>query len=105
MGSAGRGSRPATCRERSRRHADAARAFARAFALGSDEPWAWYWAGQNAAALGDGEGVERARKALKERDADLARKLETRVEALAAKTPPVIPEEGRCDAPSVPTAS
>ncbi len=68
------------------RHAEAAGAFARGFAHGGDEAWVWYWAGRNAAALGDDEALERARKELKERDAGLARELETRVEAL--KAPP-----------------
>ena len=83
------------------RHAEAARAFTRGLEHGGDEPWVWYWAGRNAAALGDGEGLERARKELKARDADLARELETRVEALVAKAA----EEGRCDSPLEPTAS
>ena len=82
------------------RHAEAARAFARGFETGGDEPWFWYWAGQNAAALGDRESLERARKELKERDAELLRELETRVEALATKAA----KEGPCHSPSVPTA-
>ncbi len=64
------------------RHAEAARAFARGFEHGGDGAWAWYWAGRNAAALGDDEGLQRARKELSERDADLARELDTRVAAV-----------------------
>ena len=86
------------------RHAEAARAFARGFETGGDEPWFWYWAGQNAAALGDGEGLDRARSELKERDAELLRELETRVEAIAAKESSANPKEGPCHSPSVPTA-
>ena len=86
------------------RHAEAARAFTRAFEHGEDGPWAWYWAGQNAAALGDGEALDRARRELKERDAVLLRELETRVEAIAAKESSANPEEGPCHSPSVPTA-
>jgi len=85
--------------------AEAARAFTRAFEHGEDGPWAWYWAGQNAAALGDGEALDRARRELKERDAVLLRELETRVEAIAAKESSANPEEGPCHSPCVPTAS
>jgi len=87
------------------RHAEAARAFTRAFEHGEDEPWAWYWAGRNAAALGDGEALDRARRELKERDAELLRELETRVEAIAAQATTATPEEGPCHSPSAPTAA
>ena len=82
------------------RHAEAARAFTRGFEHGEDEPWAWYWAGRNAAALGDGEALDRSRRELKERDAELLRELEARVEAIVAQvpcsTPPPAAEEPSC---------
>jgi tetratricopeptide (TPR) repeat protein len=87
------------------RHAEAASAFARGVEHGSDEPWVWYWAGRNAAVLSDGEGLEKARRELKERDAELLRELEARVAALSAPPPSAIPEEGPCRSPSGPTAA
>ena len=87
------------------RHAEAARAFDRGFEHGEDEPWAWYWAGRNAAALGDGEALDRARRELKERDAELLRELEKRIEAIVAKESSATPEEGPCHSPSAPTAA
>ena len=87
------------------RHAEAARAFTRGFEHGQDEPWAWFWAGQNAAALGDGEALDRARRELKERDAEVLLELEKRIEAIVSKEPSATPEEGPCHSPSAPTAA
>ena len=87
------------------RHAEAALAFTRGFEHGQDDPWAWYYAGQNAAAFGDGEALDRSRRELKERDAELLRDLERKVAAIAAKKPSETPEEGPCHSPSVPTAA
>ena len=61
------------------RSADAAPAFARGIELGCRGAWMWFWAGAAAAALGDREGLERARRELELLDARLARDLEDEV--------------------------
>jgi tetratricopeptide (TPR) repeat protein len=62
---------------------DGARALARSLELGYDEPWVWFESGLAAATLDDRPALQKARDVLSTRDAELARRLETRVHALA----------------------
>jgi cytochrome c-type biogenesis protein CcmH/NrfG len=55
---------------------EGARALTKGLDLGLDEPWVWYEAGRAAAALRDGAFLDKARDVLKEKDAELACKLD-----------------------------
>jgi hypothetical protein len=79
-----------------RNPADGARALAKALDLGCDEPWAWYESGLVAATRGDRVLLEKARDALRQKDAELARKLDARVRELGATSA----EAGHCAAPA-----
>jgi hypothetical protein len=50
------------------RSGQAAPAFARGIELGCREVWMWFWAGATAGALGDREGLARARRELEVRN-------------------------------------
>jgi hypothetical protein len=65
---------------------EGARALAKGLRRGYDEPWVWFESGLAAATLGDGPLLDKAREVLKEKDAELARKLDGRVRELAAST-------------------
>ncbi len=72
------------------------RALAKGLELGYDEPWVWFEAGLAAVTLGDRSAVEKAQDVLKERDAELARRFEARVQELARSAAPT----GACPAPA-----
>ncbi|HEX9186035.1 MAG TPA: tetratricopeptide repeat protein [Vicinamibacteria bacterium] len=67
------------------RSAEAATALLRGIELGCRRNWAWYWAGEAAAALGDREGLDRAHRELLAQDPERARDLEPRLRELGGE--------------------